>query len=341
MAKNTNRLNQQDLLAKDTLEVSSFLIYNSEYRKISNDAKLMYQYMLKRYSLTEHKLEIAQEENTLEDFTFIDDNGDLFCYVSNDELRFVLNLSEPTVKKCKKELASVGLLEEVKQTMYKTNRLYLNRVNMNAEVKRDYQDELKAFREIERAKRKVRNDKRKVKKTKPSLHNASVPIEQNNFTFNKNENSEKLNIKDFHSMNSQNFGQSTKEVLSTEEKEFKDLDDDKRDTAAPSLTEDKISEIINELRESTKDDINERSFKTVVTKVMSKYDKGDVTNLRDYLVTSLTNKIEQLELRRIKDDAKKAIKHTRNDDKLEEVKISPNAVPFYNWLKDDESEDDE
>jgi len=47
------RFNKNDLLAKDKLEVSTFLIYKKEYREISNDAKLMYQYLLKRFSVSE------------------------------------------------------------------------------------------------------------------------------------------------------------------------------------------------------------------------------------------------------------------------------------------------
>lgn len=195
----SNRFNQQDRLAKDKIEVSSFLIYKKEYRELSNDAKVMYQYLLKRFSVSEVKLEQAMEENTMENFSFLDENNDLFCFCSNDELRFVLNISEPTVKKCKKELAKVGLLEEVKQTAHKTNKLYVNKVVMDEKVKAGYHQDLLKFKTEESEKRKAKNAKRNtVKSSEPKNIKFTEP-------------------KNLGFMNQKIFGHSTKEELSTKE----------------------------------------------------------------------------------------------------------------------------
>ncbi|MDZ4632227.1 replication initiator protein A [Bacillus cereus] len=206
----TERYTEQDLLLKDKLEVSSFLIYKKEYRELSNDAKLMYQYLIKRFSLTQRKYAEAIEENTMDRFTFVDENGELFCYVSNDELRFVLNISEPTVKKCKKQLEAVGLLDDVKQTTKLTNRLYVKKVTVHKTDQVSFHKELVEFRQAEFEKRKAKNDKRKEKKAPvKKVETVEPSSEPKNIKF-----SEPKNVG---FMNQNNFGQSTKEELSTKE----------------------------------------------------------------------------------------------------------------------------
>lgn len=231
-----NRYSQQDRLAKDKLEVSTHLLYNKKYRdNLSNDSKLMYQYLLKRFEVTQMKYEEAIENEKVEDFTFIDDEGDLYCYASNDELRFVLNLSESTVKKCKKELHAVDLMDEVKQSTRLTNRIYLKHVVMDVEDKKQFKNDLAAFKETEYKKRKEKNDKRKqpktkkaaVKKTKaPKLPPVEMPsaIEEmpviTGVKAAKKLNRKKygsVNIKFYGSLNHKFYGHSTKELKSTEE----------------------------------------------------------------------------------------------------------------------------
>ncbi|MCM3405452.1 hypothetical protein [Cytobacillus oceanisediminis] len=224
MSKN-NRVGLEDILAKDKLEVSSYLIYRKEYRELSSDAKLMYQYLLKRFSLTEMKFSQAIEEDTLEDFTFIDDENNLFCFASNDELRFVLNISEKTVVKAKKELKEVELLEEAKQTAHKTNRLYLNKVPMDIKDKEQYQKDLSKFKRSEAEKRKLKNAKRKNKKDpskeaseQQTIHNENNNNEPQNLQFNSEpQNLQFSEPQNLQFMNRKIYRQSTKEDLSTSE----------------------------------------------------------------------------------------------------------------------------
>lgn len=69
---------------------------------------------------------------------------------------------------------------------------------------------------------------------------------------------------------------------------------------------------------------------------MDKYNQGKVSNFRDYLITALVNKIEELELRRIKENAKKQLQ----EDKLDRCMVTralseheyTGKVPFYDWL---------
>ena len=109
-------------------------------------------------------------------------------------------------------------------------------------------------------------------------------------------------------------------------------DDDKR-TSSP-LTE-KEEYIISHLREETKDELSDRSFKSVVRKVVDKYKQGKVEKFRDYLVTALINKIEELEIRRMKDQANAELvkqKAVRKRKELEKVDTTREVV-FYNWLE--------
>lgn len=227
MSENHNqRIGLEDILGKDKLEVSSHIFYRKEYRDLSNDAKIIYQYILKRFSVSEINYAKAIEEDTIEDFTFVDENNKVFCFVSNDELQFVANISEKTVIKAKKELQVVNLLEEVKQTANKNNRLYLNRIILDLQDKLEFKKELDAFKTEQKKKRLEKNKKRKKvtneksntvgtnlskkkdepKPDKSSIHNPSES-EPQKLQFNE---PQKLQF-----MNRKNYGQSTKESFSS------------------------------------------------------------------------------------------------------------------------------
>ncbi|MCU5742900.1 hypothetical protein OCC47_16365 [Bacillus cereus] len=115
-----------------------------------------------------------------------------------------------------------------------------------------------------------------------------------------------------------------------------EIDDDKRSFSSPSLNEEQLNVIVNTLREATKDDLTDRSFKSVLKKVMDKYNQGKVSNFRDYLITALVNKIEDLELRRIKENAKKQLQEDKLDRSMVTRALSEHEytgkVPFYDWL---------
>jgi hypothetical protein len=113
------------------------------------------------------------------------------------------------------------------------------------------------------------------------------------------------------------------------------IDDDKRTNSSAIHNEDSIDLIISNLRESTKDELSERSFKSVVRKVIHKYNQGTISEgkFRDYLHSSVSNHIADLELRRQKDQAKRNM--TKKQQKGIQQEQAPNriTVPFYNWLE--------
>lgn len=119
----------------------------------------------------------------------------------------------------------------------------------------------------------------------------------------------------------------TKEELINKDK---DIDDD---IGEPRLSEEQEL-LITHLRAELKEEMNDRSFNAVVRKVVDKHKQGKVSSFRDYLVTALSNKIVDLEFRRLKEKAKEDVRQSKQQrwkKALEEVKTTE-PIPFYNWL---------
>jgi len=327
------RFNKNDLLAKDKLEVSTFLIYKKQYREISNDAKLMYQYLLKRFSVSEVKLEEAMEANTMENFSFLDENEDLFCFCSNDELRFVLNLSEKSVIKAKKELAAVQLLDEVKQTAHKTNRLYVNKVTMVIEDRTEFKEGLVAFKEAEHKKRKEKNAKRNTKKTsnpqnpqpKKEVEIIEPKSEPQNLQFSEPQNLQFMNRKNYsHSTKEEDI---TKEPKSTKESIITSLNSiNALEMPTKLVIKKNIDRIVKDNIDiqdiivfylSTDNMLADNDFNNVLDNVLQ-YTKGKIGNIKNLLKTSVKTYMDE-----VKEEAPDALVQT----------TSPNGIIMFNWLE--------
>ncbi|MEC2075858.1 hypothetical protein [Metabacillus fastidiosus] len=125
-------------------------------------------------------------------------------------------------------------------------------------------------------------------------------------------------------------------ILNTNNNYIDNIDDDKRTKSSSNHNEENIHLTISHLRNATEKELTDRSFNAVVRKVVDKYNQGKIDRFRDYLVTALANKIEELELRRMKDDAKQALyqsKKQQTEDRLRNTEYT-RIVPFYNWLKE-------
>lgn len=96
------------------------LIYDSKYKKLSNNAKLMYMLLFDRLELS-----LVNKWH--------DKEGNVFQYYTNEQLMIDLNCSEPTIIKTKKELKDAQLLKEVRQGVNMPNRIYINVVNGSIE----------------------------------------------------------------------------------------------------------------------------------------------------------------------------------------------------------------
>lgn len=124
-------------------------------------------------------------------------------------------------------------------------------------------------------------------------------------------------------------------LLNTNNKYIDNIDDDKRTEGSTNHNDESINLIISNFREATKDELSNRSYNAVVRKVVDKYNQGKVNSFRDYLITALTNKIVELDLRRQKDKAKQDLAADKKQivtNKLNNLEIG--KVPFYNWLEE-------
>lgn len=132
-------------------------------------------------------------------------------------------------------------------------------------------------------------------------------------------------------------------ILNTNNQYIENIDEEKQ----PSLVressaihnEENISLLISNFRELTKGDLTDRSFNAIVRKVVDKYNQGKVRSFRDYLATALANKIEELELRRLKITVReelKVSKRERSQQRKQELEKQPivKELPLYNWLEE-------
>ena len=87
-------------------------LFKEPYKKLSNNAKIM-------YALLYNRLDLSLESK------WHDRNGKAFMYFTTAEFCEELGCSEKTVTKIKKELVTSGLLREERQGLTKPNRLYI------------------------------------------------------------------------------------------------------------------------------------------------------------------------------------------------------------------------
>ena len=87
-------------------------LFKEPYKKLSNNAKIM-------YALLYNRLNLSLESK------WHDRNGKVFMYFTTAEFCEELGCSEKTVTKIKKELVTSGLLKEERQGLTKPNRLYI------------------------------------------------------------------------------------------------------------------------------------------------------------------------------------------------------------------------
>ncbi|AXF53690.1 DnaD-like helicase loader [Streptococcus phage CHPC1045] len=90
-----------------------WLLKEEPYNNLGDKAKLMYMLLFDRRTLS-----IKNK--------WYDDDGQIYMYFTNEQFMQELNCSEKPIIKAKKELAEIGLLEEVRQGINKPNRLYIN-----------------------------------------------------------------------------------------------------------------------------------------------------------------------------------------------------------------------
>ncbi|MEX0415488.1 replication initiator protein A [Bacillus sp. C30] len=149
--KRERRINGRKASTDLYFPLHQFLFYEPKYRKLSNNARVLYSILRDRYKLS---LQTSQHVDT-----YIDSEGDIYCILDNTELSYLLAVSEPTAIKAKKELHAVELLDE-EYVKDEPNRLYV----LDPELTTDnwtYMAELDEIRKQKKEKRLEQSKKRK------------------------------------------------------------------------------------------------------------------------------------------------------------------------------------
>lgn len=228
------------------------------------------------------------------------------------------------------ELIELGYFARIQVAGRFRNR-FEEMIYVFSDIKQDVEDELENIKKWAEENEKDLIIEYKIKKEKRFKIDSPAPFPdfqetENKYSENKDNNNTKRNKTNFNN------------------KDIDNIDDDKQTSPSGESSalhnDESINLLISNLRAATKDELSGKSFKTVVRKVIDKYNQGKIGEgkFRDYLVTSLANKIEELEVRRAKDKARgelKVSKQERFQQRMQRLAALPvsETVPFYNWLE--------
>ncbi|OIK14230.1 hypothetical protein BIV60_12030 [Bacillus sp. MUM 116] len=288
------------------------LMYGEKYKKMSGDGKLFYMLCLDLIKLSMKR-------------GWKDEEGHYYIKMSLETIKERMNCQNTKAVNLKKELITYGLMEAMRIGQGKSDRLYI--------LQLEYTDEdiYKANNDHEG----IENDE------EPPLGNPGSLEPQEN-SENQSSRTPQIGELELHKSETikNNIIKNKQIRTNTNNKYIDNIDDDKRTSPSGEVSarhnDEYINLVISNFRESTKEELSNRSFNAVVRKVVDKYNQGKVNIFRDYLVTALSNKIEELEFRRAKDQVKEEIKKSKQQ-KFQQWKQELDTqpiieVPFYNWL---------
>lgn len=119
-------------------QVPKVLFIGEQYKKMKSNAKILYTVLLDRI-----KLSIKNG--------WKDEKGRYYVRMSSEKGAELLGLSDKTFRTMKKELANYGLIEEVREGVTKSNRIYVGHLNYNEDdiykLNNEVDDMLKAEEE--------------------------------------------------------------------------------------------------------------------------------------------------------------------------------------------------
>lgn len=180
--KKERRINGKKASKELFFPLHQYLFYEPKYRKLSNNARVLYSILRDRY-----KLSLLTSEHT---DTYMDTEGHIYCILDNTEISYLLTVSEPTAIKAKKELHAAELLDE-ERVKDEPNRLYV----LEPELTTDnwtYMSELEELRKQKKEKKAERIKKQKDKKAAEKQDETPRPSgDLNNFSHQENEGSSK------------------------------------------------------------------------------------------------------------------------------------------------------
>ena len=108
---NLKRITLQNVAKSTFLQLPSFLL-NGEFKKLDNNARVLYSLLSSR-----HRLSI---KNGL-----VNDKDEVYFFMKREQMQELIGVSENTVTKAIKLLKEYGLLEEIRRGQGKTNMMFL------------------------------------------------------------------------------------------------------------------------------------------------------------------------------------------------------------------------
>ena len=133
-------------------------LFDEPFLQLSNNSKILYTLIKDRMSLS------IQND-------WHDNDGKVYCYFKNDDIKKYLNVSDKTATKAKNELIKIGLLEEQRQ-YDKATRYYLKKPSesiANTKTSNNYDSEIVGVTIVKSD--KVRTNKTELNNTELSNNN--------------------------------------------------------------------------------------------------------------------------------------------------------------------------
>ena len=114
-------MKQSDILLFYHIQIPRWLFYDSRYKHISNDAKLLYGLLLNRFQLSKMN-------------GWINDNGEIFIIYTRKSVSEQLGVSNKKAISCMRELTEVCLIWERRCGRGDANQIYLAHIEHNEEA---------------------------------------------------------------------------------------------------------------------------------------------------------------------------------------------------------------
>jgi hypothetical protein len=166
------RINFNELHNEQFIRFYKFL-FEEEFIKMSNDAKVLYCLIRDRMSLS---IKNIKENN----FYWLDKNGDVFIHFTKENIKEIMNCANTKAINLKKELINFGLIEDVRVGANKPNRIYILNVDYLETSERVWKSEnqtsgspktrLPEVRKSDSNKTNINNTKLNKTTTTPSEH---------------------------------------------------------------------------------------------------------------------------------------------------------------------------
>lgn len=159
---NEIRMNQFIQLPKE-------LYHNKRYKHISNDAKVLYGFILDR-------LELSIKNN------WINEDNEVYLIFTREEVQGLINISSKTATKIFKELNKVELIQEHRQGLNKPNLIYVGHIIYDDEQETDLKRKNYRSRVVDNS----NQEKEELLSNNTDINNTNINNTDNIYLYNKN-----------------------------------------------------------------------------------------------------------------------------------------------------------